>query len=343
MNNLKPGFLFFMLILLLRIAPAQLNWMISTESGMFISDLGSEDLFTRLEAQGEYKYSSGRQQASAKIKIHRGFFHLNPQFKSFKFLWSGNYLFEKNGQAFLFDITRKGFLYSGSDQEYDQYITRFQAGYIYTLAKKMSLVLQPGYLFQKVKFRIFQNVDIIYSNILLKYKPNRETHYSSGIYTERFNHSVDGAYYYQFDKIKLDGWRVGPFTGYAYLKNFLINADYRFLVHHSNLTEKFSAEHWFRVLFAKSLNSKISFLAYLDYTLRNIDYRQEQTEIPDFRYIPSQFENQFYLKLLYKFSAQWESYLKTGYFSEQPAKNIQNFSGWNAMIGISVRNLKTIL
>jgi hypothetical protein len=174
-------------------------------------------------------------------------------------------------------------------------------------------------------------MDMILLDVEIVHRIFGNAGFGYGIYTEHFVLSNS------FEDMKNEGWRIGPHINFNYLKSFLINFDYRFLFHLSEITKSPSYEHWIRFVAGKLLTEKWSVFFMTDYYFRKYTIGKNLNNPYISLYTPINEDNRIYLKLAYSLLDFLEAYVKTGYFRENLYNNY-SFDGWNFLVGLEIGN-----
>jgi hypothetical protein len=122
------------------------------------------------------------------------------------------------------------------------------------------------------------------------------------------------------------------------LKDFVINFDYRFLIHNSQYTSYPSIENWLRLVAGKILSEKWSAFVLTDYYFRNFRTKGIAADNQGLLYTSTNFENRIYLKLGYDIADNIELYIKSGYFDENISVDKYSFEGLDISLGIEIGN-----
>jgi len=169
-----------------------------------------------------------------------------------------------------------------------------------------------GYAFQDLKSELRQTSDLIILKSAFLFKENNFLNYSTGIYIENFDINYQSSFYYTLNQEQNKGYRYGPEFQIRYLKQVLLNIEYRFLMHDSDFTSYPSYEHWIRMMFIETITKKLSAILFVDYFDRHFQSKTESFAL----YSNISAENQLYLKISYDLNKMTEFYTKYGYFRE---------------------------
>jgi len=186
----------------------------------------------------------------------------------------------------------------------------------------------------KIKGNEKYKLDLFFADLKLISPVSSSIKFGYGFYFERFfiRNEIDRQNILTTNRN--DGIRLGPQLNINYIRDFIINIDYRMLVHESDFIEYFSYEHWIRAVAGKIFFNYWSIFLLVDYNSyhfkKNEDYIEGITPL----YTPLNLENRIYLKIAYELSNNFELYTKGGYFKDNLYEDTFSLEGWNALIGI---------
>ena len=138
--------------------------------------------------------------------------------------------------------------------------------------------------------------------------------------------------------IKSNGWMYGPQIKIHYLKNFVIDAEYKFLLENLNHIAYPSYDHQVKLLGGIIVSKKFSFFLLVDFHFRRIKIYDSTTETNPILLLPTKNENQILLKTSYRLGKRVSLYFKTGYFRENLFLDNFKFEGLNLLLGLEFRN-----
>lgn len=323
----------------------QIKYNASAETGIFRSTgLGNENNVNVLaSADGllGYQYHENKRSASVQLRVRPELYGLNNNLRSLKFKASAWYYQEEKKFNWGININRQLFDFKSDniDVSYDQFIL---SGNVSTfLTRDMPIVADIGYSFQKVSSNQIQKLDMTFVDARAYDLINTFLKLGYGFYAERF--FLTGTVYslqagqpnYEAEN---NGWRIGPHISINYLKDFVVNFDYRFLIHNSQYTSYPSTENWLRLVVGKILSEKWSAFLLTDYYFRNFKTKEIAADNQDLLYTSTNFENRIYLKLGYDISNNIELYAKSGYFDENISVDKYSFEGLDVSLGIEIGN-----
>jgi hypothetical protein len=321
---------------------AQLSYQFNSELGYYNSTssiLQSESgLLTRLEGKLSYLYETDNSSVSFNLKTRPEFFGIKKQFTSLKFKADGEY--SRHEETFDWNINLARQLNGITNEDvhikYD----------IFTLQGNITLYLLPGfpitstvgYSYQDVNAGIEQNLDLFYFEAKVNqiFSPYFRTGY--GLYLEKFfiENRMDNNV--QIGARINSGCRIGPEVELNYIKNLLINLQYRFLFHVSDATTFPSYEQCIKLVAGKIIVPDVSAFILINFYFRQYRYPSSPVDQLPILYTPINQENYINIKTTYDLSESLNIYLKGGYFRENIVFNGSSIEGWNFVFGIELSN-----
>jgi hypothetical protein len=336
---------FFVSLLVLTIvcSPAytQYFWKINTEAGYYSSQgsrlINQEDILTRLDIDLKYIHRTNNNTATINMKILPEFYGLDNPLRITKIRARGSYLQKKKRFNLGFHLTTHQYFFSGSslDLSFNNLILESHLLWL----KKTSQFFQTniGYAYQSTHRVGELNLDLLFLQASWYQPINKYLKYCYGIYVEKFQISYNVDYNFQRSKAKNEGWRVGPLIVLNYLKDFLLNIDYRFLLHYSDFTTYPSYQQKLRFLLGKIFYTRYSLFLVVDYYTRDFKRKPEAIEEINVLYTPINFQNRIFLKFAYDIKKNMEIYLRYGYFKEDLYYQDYQLAGWSGLIGIAIK------
>lgn len=329
----------FFIFLLNDIAIGQLGWKLSAETGYYNSSgtdlIKQNDLLAKLEGQIKFEHKENSSTALFQLKIRPEYYGFEKQLQSLKIKALGSYFRdwnELNGGVNL-AVQKQKFKGTNFDLSYDIFILSVEANYF--IWENRPFTLNFGYAYQSVSTDYDQNLDVIFLDGKMFEYLSQYFKLGYGAYLEKF--SIEKTLRGQFVVTKREnfGWRYGPQINLNYLRKFVFNFDYRFLIHSSELTTYPSYEQWFRLAAGKMLSEEWSAFLLINYYIRKFKTSQANVE-SSLLYTPMNLENRIHIKIGYEINEGIELYLNSGYFKENLYKDDFSFEGWNALIGIEI-------
>jgi hypothetical protein len=316
---------------------AQISLRLNLEGGYYQStskfplESGQKDATARADGEIGYKYDNDDHLISLKLRARPEVYGVNNNLKILKLKTFGTYFFKGDNLNWGIDLTGQKNYYNGRNLNlsYDDIIFMFES--LLKINNVFSLSINTGYGYQKISNDINQKMDLIFLDSEIFQQLSGITKIGYGIYSERFilNNKFES------ESINNKGWRVGPHLSFYYLKSFLLNIDYRFLFHISEITKTPSYEHWIRLVAGKLLNDYWSVFILTDYYFRRYTVTENIKYVS--LYTPINEDNRIYFKISYSLFDYLELYMKAGYFRENLYNNY-SFAGWNALIGFEIEN-----
>ncbi len=332
-------FIFLLIAFYSKINFAQLSLRLNLEGGYYQStsksavESGQKDATVRIDGEIGYKHKDDNRMFSFKLRARPEVYGFHDNLKILKLKATGNYFFTGDNITYGFNLTGQRNNYKGRnvDLNFQDFIFMFES--LLEMGNGFSLSANLGYGNQEVSNDVNQKMDLLFLDTEIFQRAFNDARLGYGIYSERFVLTGN----YEAKDINNKGWRIGPHISFDYLKAFLVNFDYRFLFHISEITESPSYEHWIRLVAGKLLTENWSVFILTDYYFRKYTISKIIDNPYISLYTPINEDNRIYLKIGYSLSDIFEAYFKTGYFRENLFNNY-SFAGWNFLAGIEIEN-----
>ncbi|MDI6802832.1 MAG: hypothetical protein QME58_03170 [Bacteroidota bacterium] len=330
---------FFLILIYSNASFCQVTWKTSLETGYYNSSgdglTGQEDIQIKLEGQLRYDYERKKQNASAYLRVRPEMFGLKDQLRSMRLKAFGSYSYDFDNFVGGINITSQRHLFSGKYLEinYESFLLLGDASF--ELFNNTPANASIGYAYHSLSAEE-QSLDLIFFDTKLNQAINSYLTIGYGGYGEKFLVGSLTRTNYILQKNKNSGWRLGPKVNLSYMRDFIFNFEYRFLLHGSQLTAFPSFEHWLRVVTGKIFGERWSVFLLTDYYLRKFKTKDITLTENILQYTPMNLENRVYVKLGYEINQSTEIFFKSGYFNESLYKNNLSIKGWNGMIGVEV-------
>lgn len=319
---------------------SQIDWRINSEVGFFRSSgyglLREESLITRFDGLFRYRYEEDKRNASLSLRVRPEFFTSDNPINSVKIKGEVDYFQVENNFNWGLNISRQKNFFNDIlfDFTYDVFVA---AGNLTLFARdNFTLNTSAGYAYQTIKGDEEYNLDLYFTDIKMFSPLSNNLKFGYGFYLEKFfvKNKID---LQNFSSVyKNDGYRAGPQLSINYFRNYVLNIEYRFLLHDSEFIDYFSYEHWIRFVAGKIFFSDWSAFLLVDYNSfffkKGDNYIEGVTPL----YTPLNLENRIYLKMAYDIDSNLEVYAKGGYFKDNLYEDTFTLEGWNVMFGIEL-------
>jgi hypothetical protein len=329
-----------LVLLLSAFAYPQIDWRINSEIGLFRSSgygiLKEENLLARLDGFVKYKYEEDKRSAFVSLRIRPEFYSFDNTFNFIKMKAEGYYNQVEENFNWGINLTRQRNFFNDAlfDLTYDVFTLVGDASWFFL--GNMPLNTSGGYAYQIIKGEEEYNLDLLFLDTRIFNSLSSNLKLGYGFYIERFFIENETFHQNTLTRNNNDGFRIGPQASLNYIKNFILNVDYRLLIHESAFTEYFSYEHWIRVVAGKIFFTDWSAFLLIDYNSFFFQKRENYIEGVSPLYTPLNLENRIYLKIAYELSDNFELYTRGGYFKDNLYEDKFSLEGWNAMIGIEL-------
>jgi hypothetical protein len=318
----------------------QITWGVKTEAGYnFASGSGivdSSDLLIGLDGELAYLYERDNKQASLTLRARPEIYGLNKELVSAKLRARSNFYRDEGNFGWGIILTGQRNIFDKKDFNliYDIVILNAEASCFFI--ESVPFTLNLGYASQTTEHQLEQSLDLFFfeTNFFNQIDFLRIGY---GMYIEKFNLSYEKNRQSEFRNSN-NGWRIGPQISLNYLKDWIFSAEYRFLFHNSQVTERPSYDQWIRLLAGKIFLDDFSFFILADFYLQDYKIKSDSTDILPVLYSPIDQENNLYLKVSYDISDIFSVYIRSGYFKENLFLNNLSFSGWNILLGLEISN-----
>jgi len=318
----------------------QISWGIKTEAGYnFASGSGildSSDFVLGLDGEVGYLFEQESRKASLILKARPELYGFNNDLFSARLRAKGNFYQEEENFNWGINLTGQRNIFNGRnlDLAYDIFILNAEASCFFI--DGVPFTLNFGYAYQNAENQFEQNLDLFFFDTKF-FSQLDFLRIGYGIYVERFNLLYEERQKTTF-KNSNSGWRVGPQISLNYLRDWIFSAEYRFLVHYSQVTENPSYDQWIRLLAGKIFLNDFSAFILADFYLRDYKLKRNSSDILPVLYTPIDQENNLYFKVGYDISDVFAVYIRSGYFKENLFLNDFSFSGWNILLGVELSN-----
>ena len=345
---------FFTLFFIYQVFPvtySQFKLSASAEAGYYASTgsstIGQNGLYKDFDGQLGYNYNDDNRNAGIKLIARPEFYGSDNLLTTLNFDADGSYTQDEKSFNWGFRLNRQLDNINGRNIDLSYDIFNALAEDDLFFLKDFPLNLTTGYGFQKIKDNTGQTLDYYLLDFKTSSALSTSTKIGYGIYTESF--SVTAMHATGGQQVNLtpgypgtinhnNGWRFGPQMGFYHLKDAIVNFDYRFFVHISDLTNNFSYEQWIRLVAGKLFCDKWSLFLLADLYFRKFNLNELAENNLNLLYNSVNVDNHIYLKAGYDVFDHFEIYLRTGYFKENLVNNEYLYSGWNTILGIELNN-----
>jgi hypothetical protein len=259
---------------------------------------------------------------------------LSNEFHSMKYKLDASYGYNFENISWHISLSKSDYSYLFSSQDYSY-------GYFYFLNHlefkpndKLPVNIFIGYSNNKMKYYNKVNSDYIFISALVNNIIDNYSFIGLGLYLQKFDTES------KLKNISLSsvGWKYGPQVKLQYMRTFLFDAEYKFLIYNSNNTIFPSYEHNVNLLCGTILSEKISLFLLTEFSFIRTSLKKDLGEQNPVYYTPTQNENEIYMKITYKLNSTFSIYTKTGYFRENIYLDDYKLDGLNLLLGIELKN-----
>ena len=333
-------FFFQIALLFSSVSYSQIDWQLSGETGFFKSSgdetLQKENMLSLFDGLLKYNYDTDKRTASLSFRARPEFYGFNNSVNFLKLKAEGEYYQSEEKFNWGLNVSRQVnfFKQQNSNLTYNVFTATGSATWFYF--DNVPVNTNIGYAYQLIKNNEEYGLDLFFFDCKLYSQLSNYMKLGYGLYTEKFFimnkvefHNADSSY-------ENNGWRFGPELSLNYLKEFIVNIDYKFLFQDSKFTKAFSYEHLIRMIAGKIFFTDWSAFLLVDYNTISLKKTSDYIEGVTPLYTPLNYENRVYLKIAYELSDNFEVFTKAGYFKDNLYENKFSLEGWNATIGIEI-------
>ena len=337
---MKYLYLIFLLFLLTNAKADDnpLNWSIKGEAGYYHASgsslLKQTDLISQFQGLIKYSENNINNNWLIELKARPEFYGLSNNITILKLSGKGQY--QHRFSKFLLSFTlssQKNFYLNNIDLNFS--IFKLNSNLLWFYKRKTFFQFSADYFYRDLNNGFSNSLDAItlIGKIYQSFSPFGKI--GMGVYTEKFKIESDVTNFFQFGADQNSGWRFGPEVSLNYSRHFVVNINYHFLFHESDLAEDPDNEQWIQFLLGKLLSPRWSIFFLADYYFRHFHNQ------PDFDnqliYMPIDNENNFYLKLAYDVNKEMTFFLNVGYSKENLVYQNLNLSGYKGTVGVEFK------
>ena len=328
--------LFFILFYFTQSFHGQLSYKANIETGLFFkstnTDFNNSANIYKLLGNIKFRTKYQNSESSISLKIRPEIF--GDDSYALKFGAQGDYVYRTNDLAWKTFITYQNFQYSLTDDKYNFSSFNIITGADFELSKSTPAQVFVGYSYQDIEFINNLSSDFIYLDAKVQNFVSNYSSVSYGVFFE--NYVSEGISNITSKPIEAKGWYYGPQISFNYLRNFLFNFGYKFLLISSSDLQNPSFEHRVNALGGMKVNEFISVFLYIDFYFRQAKQKRSETETLSL--LPTKNENHITFKINYKFKNNFSVYIKSGYFRENVFSESKHLDGLNFLLGLELKN-----
>ena len=281
----------------------------------------------------EFIEQSGKNIYKLGLKLRPQFF--NAELHSIKYRLDGTYAFKSEDLEWRAGLSYTNYDYSYTSADYSYGIFQFINIIDLPLNSGLPVSLLFGYSRYSLEYANTINSDIFHINGLYNKKLTDYSFLSFGIFAQNFDmiSRLNSG-----NELSSKGWKYGPQIKSQYLRSFIFNADYKFLIYSSNNTKYPSYEHNLSLLSGTIINRRISVFILAEFNFIRTSIKNDGDDNNPIFYTPTQNENEIYLKTSYKIKPGFSLYTKIGYFRENFYLDQFKLDGMSVLIGMEIKN-----
>ncbi|GAB4373948.1 MAG: hypothetical protein Kow0042_18190 [Calditrichia bacterium] len=319
-------------------AAQRISWQVSTELGYFrLEDSfveANRDLLARLNATVSLKDRRSSPVWSLKANFKPEFYGIKKGIRNLKFIGKGSYFKPLQKWAWGMDFDLRHHRYNGSDL----YLTVN----IFQLRGMVSFQLtSPAYLwsalniFYRDLFNDYdQSLDVIQWQGKYIRRFSRHWNLGGGVHLEKFrihNTWTFPEFFQENSQTRSNGWRFGPILSWELRSKILLNFQYHFLIHESDILKKRALFQWIQVVAGKRFSRRYFLFLLVDYYFNDASIQNENKM--GLAYIPVENESRIFAKLGCDLSNTSKIYFRIGLLRDDLIYRDYSLSGWQAVMG----------
>ena len=334
MRYLSKVLLLFFIFISISIS-AQIKLKLNLESGLyndFSSDDPQSDLLSKVLGSIEFKEGSGNNAYKLGAKLRPQF--LNTDFHSIKYRLDGAFNHKSDNLNLKANLSYTNYNYQYTASDYSYGLLQFITALDLPVHEQLPVTFLFGYSNYDVNYVNTINSDILIFSVLYNKGLTDYSFLSIGAFTQSFN--IDSRLN-TGDELKSKGWKYGPQLKLQYMRKFLFNAEYKFLIYNSNHTKYPSYEHNINLVAGTIINRNISIFLLSEFNFIRTKIKNSSQEDNPIFYTPTQNENEIYLKTSLKLNPDFSIYSKVGYFRENFYLEEFKLDGISFLIGIEIK------
>ena len=314
---------------------AQFTYKANIEAGFLFksADDNLDNSVNIYKLLGNVKYRTSYQNSESSISLKFRPEIFGEDSYALKFGAQGDYVYRTNDLAWKTFITYQNFQYSLTDDKYNFSSFNLITGADFELTNNTPAQVLVGYSYQDIEFINTLTSDFIYLDAKVQNFVSNYSSISYGVFFENF--ISEGVSNITLEPIEANGWYYGPQISFNYLKTFLFNFGYKFLLLNSDDLKNPSFEHRVNALGGIKLNESFSIFLYLDFYLREAEQKEIETETLSL--LPTKNENHITFKINYKLKNDFSVYIKSGYFRENVFFESKHLDGLNFLLGLELK------
>ena len=316
-----------------------LSWSMKGEAGYYhasgSSFLKQTDLISQFQGLIKYKQNQNNHNWLFELKTRPEFYGLRNNITIFKLSGKGQYQQQFSKFHLSFTLSSQKNFYLDNNLDLNFSIFKLNSNLLWFYKRRTFFQLSANYFYRDLNNGFSNSLDAVtlIGKIYYSFSPFGKI--SIGAYTEKFKIDSDITTFFQFGADQNNGWRFGPEVSFNYSRHFVVNFNYHFLFHESDLDQDPDNEQWIQLLLGKLLSPRWSIFFLADYYFRHFSTQ------PDFNnqliYLPIDNENNFYLKLAFDVKKETTLFLNLGFSKENLVYQNLNLSGFKGTVGVQIK------
>jgi len=316
------------------------NWFgsIKGEGGYYrarsSSVVSHSDIFSAFQGLIRYKNALNSHEWLTELRVRPEFYGLQNTITVLKFSARGQ--FQQRFPKFHLGLalsSRKNF-YVNNNLDFDFSIFKIGGDLVWFYRPKTFFQVSANYFYRDLNSGVYNTLDAVMITVKLYRSFSPFGKIGAGAYIEKFKITNDVPPFFQFGLTENDGWRYGPEISLSYSRHFVININYHFLLHDSDLAQDLDNEQWIQLMLGKLLSPRWSIFFLADYYFRHFPIQPVLNNW--LVYVPIDNENSFYLKVEYDIQKKISLFTNLGFSKENLVYQNLDLSGFKGTIGLGL-------
>lgn len=317
------------------------NWFgsIKGETGYYQASGSSvvrhSDAFSAFQGLIKFKNALNNHEWLAELRARPEFYGLQNTISVLNFSARGQFQQQFPKFHLGFSVSSKKNFYYGNGGDFDFSIFKIGGDLLWFYRPKTVFQISANYFYRDLNSGVYNTLDAVTlaAKVYRSFSPFGKI--GAGAYVEKFRITNDIPPFFQFGLNENSGWRYGPEISFSYSRHFVINIDYHFLVHDSDLAQDLDNEQWIQLLLGKLLSPRWSIFFLADYYFRSFFTPPDGNN--RLVYVPIDNESSFHLKVAYDIRKEISLFLNLGFSKENLVYQNLDLSGFKGTVGFEFK------
>lgn len=307
-----------------------LQWSIGAEAGYYHASgsslLKQTEFVSQFRGILRYKANNKNHDWLTELRLRPEFYGWQDSFTIWKFAGKGQYQHRFSKIHLTASLSLRRNWYFSQTVNPDFTVFKISGGLIWFYKRRTFFRISAGGFYRDLNDGFGNSLEAVTLTGKIYHSFSRFGRIGAGAYLEKFQ--------IEAGRNTNAGWRTGPQVSLDYSRHVVVNINYHFLFHRSDLAEDPGNEHWIQFLFGKLLSRRWSVFLLADYYFRHFPDPPDSNN--PLIYLPIDNENSFYLKLEYDAKTNMTLFLNLGFSKENLIYQDLNLSGFKGTVGVEV-------